>query len=236
MNKKVLITGAAGNIGSKLVHGLRHNYDLILLDRKSVDNEDLISADLSDYHEHWAHSFRDMSAVLHLAANPNTDATWEELVPDNIDSVLNICEACAQAKIERLIFASSCQIMKGYQNGQVPEITPGMAPLPENHYGASKLIGERVCKSYSEKYAFPVICLRIGWVPREGTNLDAVENPWLRSVWLSTTDLIQIFEKAIEAPVTGFRILYAVSQNKDMKWDLSTTSAVLGYVPSDGLD
>jgi nucleoside-diphosphate-sugar epimerase len=235
MKKKILITGAAGNIGNKLVNGLNDRYELTLLDRKKLDDKRFIYADLSDYDERWVKYFKGVSRVLHLAANPHTDAIWEELIPNNIDAVLNVCEACVQEKISRLIFASSCHTMKGYMDCNVPKITTDMPPLPGNHYGISKVIGERVCKSYSDRHFLSVICLRIGWVPREGKNLHALDNPWLRSLWLSTRDLIQVFEKAIESKAAGFIVLYAMSQNKGMKWDLSATEKILGYAPRDGL-
>ena len=235
MRRRILITGAAGNIGSKLVNGFRHRYDLILLDKKRSDDERFLCCDLSHYDKHWTKHFEKVSTVIHLAADPHTDATWEQLIPDNIDSVINVCEACVDRKVERLIFASSCHTMAGYLNKNVDLVNRDMTPLPGNDYGISKLVGERICKSYSEKHSLSVICLRIGWVPRETKKLDRVHNPWLDSLWLSTLDLIQVFERSIEVEGIKFEVLYAMSGNRPMLWDLDTTKKILNYTPKDGL-
>jgi nucleoside-diphosphate-sugar epimerase len=235
MKKTILITGAAGNIGYKLINGFEHKYDLVLLDKKKLDDERFLCCDLSYYDQRWTKYFEKISTAIHLAANPHADATWEQLIPDNVDSVLNVCEACTDKKVERLIFASSCHTMKGYFDKKVDLVTTDMTPLPEDDYGISKLIGERICKSYSEKHSFSVICLRIGWVPRESKKPKSVSNPWLESLWLSTPDLIQVFKRAIEVEDIKYEVLFAMSANTPMKWDLDNTIKTLKYAPKEGL-
>jgi uronate dehydrogenase len=234
--RKIVITGAAGNIGTKLRKAFMDKYDLILIDKKRIDAANAICADLSSYDENWAKHFKNGSTVIHLAANPHEDARWQELLPDNIDSVLNVCQACAQKNVERLIFAGSCHTMGGYKDKNIDLITGDMEPLPDCDYGVSKLIGERICKSYSNRYSLSVICLRIGWVPRGDKRPNKEIGPWLRSLWLSNRDLVQVFEKTIEAKNIRFKILYAVSNNEEMHWDLETTMKTLGYKPRDGIN
>jgi len=231
--KRVLITGAAGNIGTKLSSAFADKYDLILLDRKNIDVPKAICADLSKYDKNWAKYFENVSAVIHLAANPNERARWQELIRDNIDSVLNVCHACVKKKVAHLIFASSCHSMGGYKDKNVDLISADMEPLPDCDYGVSKLIGERTCESFSDKYPLSVICLRIGWVPREDRRPGIDTNAWLRNLWLSNRDLVQIFEKSIEAKNIKFKILYAMSNNEGMNWDLETTMKTLSYKPQD---
>lgn len=74
-----------------------------------------------------------------------------------------------------------------------------------------------------------------GWVPRQEKRPDVGTNLWLKSLWLSDRDLIQIFEKSIEARDINFKILYATPDNTGMNWDLRTTMVTLGYEPQDGL-
>ena len=233
--RKVLITGAAGNIGTKLRNAFVDKYDLILLDKKKIDASNAICADLANYDEDWVKHFENVSTVIHLAANPYEGARWPELITDNIDSVLNLCHVCVEKEVERLIFASSCHTMGGYKDKNVDSITVDMQPLPDCDYGVSKLIGERICKSYSEGYPLSVICLRIGWVPREDKRPGKGIDPWLRSLWLSNRDLVHIFERSIEAKNIKFKILYAMSSNKGMNWDLQTTIKTLNHNPRDGI-
>ena len=229
--RRVLITGAAGNIGTKLSSAFVDNYDLMLLDRKKIDVPTAICADLSNYDKNWAKYFENVSAVIHLAGNPNERAGWQELIRDNIDSVLNVCHACGKKKVARLIFASSCHTMGAYRDKNVDLITADMEPLPDCDYGVSKLIGERICKSFSDQYPLSVICLRIGWVPRGDRRPGIDTNAWLRSLWLSNRDLVQVFQKSIEAKNIKFKILYAMSNNQGMNWDLETTMKTVSYKP-----
>jgi nucleoside-diphosphate-sugar epimerase len=231
----ILITGAAGTIGKKLVAAFDKKFDLVLMDREKIDHQGYISADLSAYEKRWVERLKGISTVIHLAANPSPNASWEDLIPDNIDSVLNICEACAAHQVDRLIFASSCFTMKGYFDEHCGLITSSMAPRPDTAYGISKMIGERICKSYGEKRSLSVIILRIGWVPGESTKPNVEDNPWLRSLWLSDRDLIHIFERSIEVKDIGFEILYAISRNKGMPWDIEYTEKVLDYRLRDGI-
>ena len=69
--KRVLITGAAGNLGRKLTNYLQGRYDLQLLDRKSGDYADIHQADLAHWDPTWVEQFSDVDTVVHLAANPN---------------------------------------------------------------------------------------------------------------------------------------------------------------------
>lgn len=233
--KRVLITGAAGNIGSKLRNGLSDKYDLILLDKKTIYNTNAICDDLANYDGNLAKHFENVSTVIHLAANPNEGAHWRELIPDNIDSVLNVCRACVEKKVDRLIFASSCHTMGGYRDRDIDLITADMEPLPDCDYGVSKLIGERICKSFGDKYSLSVICLRIGWVPRGDIRPGLEMDPWLRNLWLSNRDLIEIFKGSIEVKNVKCVILYAMSNNEGMIWDLHTTMETLNYKPLDGI-
>jgi len=235
MKRRVLITGAAGNIGSKLIDAFEQKYDLVLLDKRRLGRGDFVHADFRHYDYRWVRHFERVSTVLHLAANSDENATWEYLIPDNIESVLNVCHACIQKKVGRLIFASSCHTMGGYRNKNLDLITVDMKPLPDCDYGVSKLIGESICKSFSEKYPLSVICLRIGWVPLEKGIPNVEENIWLKSLWLSTRDLIQVFFRAVESKGIRFKILYAMSKNRGMNWDLSATMRTLNYTPQDGL-
>ena len=231
----IVITGAAGNIGGRLLAAMRDKFALVLLDKKENKNETIVYADFSKYDSNWTKHFCDVSTVLHLAGNPRQNAEWEELFSDNIDAVLNICHACVEKKVGRLIFASSCHTMGGYMNTDINLITAGMKPLPDSPYGISKVIGERICKSFSERYSLSVICLRIGWVPHGDKKPNSKLSRWHRSLWLSNRDLSQIFERAILAEDIKFKILYAMSNNKEMVWDLEATIKTLNYKPQDGM-
>src|SRR5262249_24198832 len=139
--------------------------DFVLLDHESAsDQPDVILADLDVLDEKWLTHFHGVDTVIHLAANPNEFASWEELERPNIDALANVFHACALAGVERLIFASSNHAMGGYRElGDMP-ITVDLPPKPDGPYGATKLMGERLGRSLAEAFDITFIALRLGWV------------------------------------------------------------------------
>jgi nucleoside-diphosphate-sugar epimerase len=235
MGKRILITGAAGNIGSKLVRGLRERYELVLVDRRKGPGTRVV--DLS----RWDHSIREIlngvETVIHLAGNPDEKAQWKDLVNDNIHALLNVWHGAVMAGVRSFVFASSCHTMGGYWNEENPSlITTDMAPRPDSDYGASKVVGEEICRNFSLRHGISSICLRIGWVPRDGRAPGRGASMWLRSLWLGEKDLLGIMTCAIEAEDVGFGIFYAVSGNCPGLWDLSGAERMLGFRPVQGSD
>jgi len=228
---RIIITGASGNIGTKLSVALRGKYDLTLLDRRISVIEDIIQVDLSHYRRNWINYFKGVHTVIHLAANSHVEAIWSELVPDNIDCVLNVCKASVVNGVKRMIFASSNHTMGGYRDEDIRMITADMEPRPDCDYGASKLIGERIMRFYSSLCSVSVICLRIGSVYPGSEMPDSGADDWCKSLWLSNSDMVQIFERSIEAEDIGFEILYAMSKYGIRQWDLERTMDVLDYQP-----
>ena len=84
--KRVLITGAAGNLGGKLAQHLRGRYALRLLDQRADAADEVIGADLSHWVKGWVQQFEGVDAVVHLAANPNPTPPWADLLASNLDS------------------------------------------------------------------------------------------------------------------------------------------------------
>jgi hypothetical protein len=52
-------------------------------------------------------------------------------------------------------------------------------------------------------------------------------------MWLSNRDMNQAIEKAVEAPPFGFDVVFLMSRNEGMRWDIEHTRDVIGYVPED---
>jgi uronate dehydrogenase len=101
---RVLITGAAGNLGRKLAEHLAPRCALTLLDR--VASPRVIAADLSVWSDDWVRHFKSVDSVVHLAGNPAAYHDWPELIGPNIDAVVNVFEAAARSGVRRVIFAN----------------------------------------------------------------------------------------------------------------------------------
>jgi NAD(P)-dependent dehydrogenase (short-subunit alcohol dehydrogenase family) len=232
---KVLVTGAAGNIGGKVRAHLtaRGGYELTLLDIDPGGDPAIIEADLSRYDEHWVSRFEGIDVVVHLAAEARPWAPWGSLERHNIDTMINVYEAALAHGRPRVVYSSSIQTMLGHPEDR--RLTDDLDARPRNMYGAAKIFAERLGFSYAERHGLSVICLRIGAV-RSGDNEPGPHHGGIRAQqsWLSNRDLCHAIERAITVEDLPYAVLTVVSDNPGMPWDLSETRRVLGYEPRDG--
>ena len=232
----VLITGASGNIGTKLRAAWSDIYDLVLLDIAATPHDpDVIQVDLGELDDDWITHFHGVDTVVHLAANPDEFASWEDLERPNLDVLANVLHAAALAGVERFIFASSNHVMGGYRELDDMRITPDLPPRPDGPYGATKLMGERLGRSMSQAFDITFVALRLGWVQPGENRAETLPDEWSRSMWLSNGDLVRIFEAAIEAELDdrAFVVVNGMSNNRGTRWDLDSAAEVLGFDPED---
>lgn len=234
--RTVLITGACGNIGRKLRAAWTDVYDLILIDKDAGEDDlEIIEADLAKMDDDWITHFHGVDTVVHLAANPDDRADWEDLVGPNLDAMANVFHAAALAGVERLIFASSNHVMGGYQELDNAPISVDQEPRPDGPYRATKLFGERLGQSLSRAFDLTFIALRLGWIQEGMNRAESLPDDWSRKLWLSNADLVQLFDCAVEAEIEDrtFVVLNGMSRNHGMRWDLSETAELLGFLPVD---
>jgi NAD+ dependent glucose-6-phosphate dehydrogenase len=236
MSRTVLITGAGGNIGTKLrAHFSSLGWTLRLLDVDAHGDAAIQAADLAEWDDAWVGQFADVDTVIHLAGNPSPRTSWESAQRLNIDLTANVYEAAAAHGVRRVVFASSNWVMAGHR--PFPgTLTTDMAPYPINPYGVSKLVGERMGHSLHARRGVSVICFRIGYLQR-GDNLPGPHmgwSTWGQAMWLSNRDLCQAMERAVLADNVGFAVLNLMSDNPGMRWDIETTKRTIGYAPRDG--
>jgi nucleoside-diphosphate-sugar epimerase len=227
--KRVLITGAAGRIGTSLAEHLGDRYDLRGAYFPAVPEHPLIAdpvvADCSVY-EQIAPAMEGIDAVVHLAGEPSTRAPWEVVRAANIEGTYNVMESARQAGVKRVIFASTNHVMGMYDRDRQWPVYPSQPVRPDSLYGVSKAFGEALGRHYYDQFGLSVICFRIGWFlpePRDEIG---------RWMWLSPRDCAQLVWRAIESDV-GFGIFYAISGNGGRHWDISETIERLGYRPQD---
>ncbi len=234
--RTVLITGACGNIGRKLRRAWADVYDLVLIDRlDDPDDPEIITADLEILDDEWITHFHGVDTVVHLAANTDEHAPWDDLIGPNIDVLANVFHAAALAGVERLVFASSNHVMGGRQESDNEPIDVDSIPMPDGPYAVAKLIGERLGRSLGRAFDMTFIALRLGHIQEGPNRPDTLPDEWARQMWLSNADLIRLFDCAVEAEIDdrSYVVVNGMSRNHGMRWDLSEAAELLGYLPED---
>jgi NAD(P)-dependent dehydrogenase (short-subunit alcohol dehydrogenase family) len=234
--RTVLITGACGNIGRKLRNAWADVYDLVLIDRvDDLDEPEIIMADLEILDDDWITHFHGVDTVVHLAANTDENAPWEELIGPNLDALANVFHAAALAGVERVVFASSNHVMGERRALDDEPIGVDANPMPDGPYAVTKLVGERLGRSLARAFDMTFIALRLGHIQEGSNRPEDLPDEWARQMWLSNGDLIRLFDCAVEAEIDdrSFVVVNGMSLNHGMRWDLSEAAELLGYLPKD---
>lgn len=233
--QKVLVTGSKGTIGSILTQSLVEDFGILQLDKQAISNNTTeFAVDISDLNS-LDKAFSTMGAVdyvVHLAANPDANAPWDEILKSNIIGTKNIYECARKYGVKKIIFASTTHLVayKGYPHSSPlgRPIEANDPPRPDSDYGTSKGFGEMLARQYYDLYGIQTICIRIGSVSPEDKPVEPYEK-----LWLSHNDVAQVFRKALETDIP-FGIYFATSENEGPIFDISQTKQDLGYSPLDG--
>ena len=224
--KTVLITGAAGDVGTHLRRELAGRYNLRLSDLRPVaklgKGETFVKGDVGSMKD-MLKTTRGVDAIVHLGAY-SVEADWDTILRANIDGTYNVFEAAHRNGVKRILFATSNHAMGFYRRDQT--IDHRVYPKPDSRYGVSKVFGEALGSLYSDKYGLEVFNMRIGNV-----NPRPVDKRRL-SIWISPRDLAQLVTIGIEHPDIRFEIVYGVSGNQ-RSWYDNSNARRLGYQPRD---
>jgi len=178
-NKKILLTGGAGFIGTKLCSILSENNNILLydnLDRNSIKNTNLLNkenvklvqGDILDSLKlkEVVSNFKP-NIVIHLAAVAGIDTVIKNPVKTmqvNMIGTYNLLEALKENMdcIERVIDFSTSEVFGSYAYKVEESSNTNLAPVGEARwtYSVSKLAGEHLAHSYYREYKLPVVTIR----------------------------------------------------------------------------
>lgn len=228
MTTRLLITGAAGGVGTLLRPLLaRPGRTLRLLDVVDVpevgDGAESVRASITDLAA-ITEACADVDAVLHLGGL-STEHGWADIMVTNIDGTYKVFEAARRAGVPRVVFASTNHTV-GFHPDTGVEAPDYLFPRPDTYYGVSKVAGEALGSLYHDRYGMDVVCLRIGACYARPLDTRML------ATWLSPADCARLVEAALSAPAPGFRVVWGVSDNTRRWWSLAEAEA-LGYRPED---
>lgn len=229
MQKRILIVGGTGRIGSAIVRGLGGRYDLRLTSRSATPADaarGLYRVDVGGSPEALARAARGCHAIVALGAMGG-EGEFDDIAYMNIRGAYHVYEAARRAGVPRVVFASTNHVY-GERRTSGLLASADWPTTPSGLYAASKVFGEALGRVYAHRYGMSVICLRIG-------NYPANERPTAHSVarWISPRDMAQIVERSIEVEHLPYGVVNAVSENDERWMDLEGARRLLGYVPED---
>ncbi len=242
---QILVTGAAGKIGSKVVLELvKHGHHVRATDRRPVPSEvrtaaEVVYADLTDSLA-MLNVVRGCDAVAHIGAIPQPHAVSpDEVLRLNVLGTQNILEAARAEGIRKVVLTSSVGAL-GFSFPTHPCL-PDYLPIdtahprrPQDVYGLSKLMNEESAAAMTRLCGMTTIVIRPPYV----MDMDhAKERGWLKnfsgrtgdhydsSFWsyIDVLDQARAFRLALEAEMTGHHVFFTMADD----FAVNSTAAAL---------
>jgi nucleoside-diphosphate-sugar epimerase len=243
---RILVTGAAGTLGSAVVAHLRslgHSvraHDLVPLDPAQAD--EVVSGDLRDA-EHVRSLVDGMAGVVHAAAIPSPQPDEQAVFANNVMSAYQVLDAAGRGGVPRIVYVSSLSAL-GFaysERGASPEsvpVTETHPPVAEDVYGLSKYLGEQIASTTARRWGGTVVSLRfpfLGSGKRLRRHLALVherpgEGRRILWAWLDTRDAARAIEAALTKPLSGHQLINVVAP--DTTALESTAELLRRYHPS----
>lgn len=227
---RILITGAAGSLGSHLRPGLAPlAHRIRLVDVKPMEggaaHEEIVQCDLSDK-DAALEVTRDCDAIVHFAGHPR-EQTFEEIVADTLPAAYHVYEGARLHGAKRVVYASSIHAVGFHPVEDVPDTR--VMHRPDTFYGLTKTFVEDLGSLYWDKFGLETVALRIcSCFP------EPADRRMLWS-WLSFADCVRLVEAALTAPRVGFSVVYGTSDNAARA--VSNRHAThIGFQPRDSAD
>jgi len=220
---RILVTGAAGRVGSTVAKGLLDRHEVRGHDRVEIPYlDDTIISELDDFAA-VQEATRDIDAIAHIGGLPGGNE-WEPMLQSNFIGTYNVFEAARQNGVKRIAYASRAGVLGLYPRSQTR--TMDMTTTPVGIYTVSKVFAEALAHSYAHQHDMEMVCIRIGNFKLER---DQPEHPH----HLSHGDCVRVFEQALTHPGVKFEIVFGVSGSNWPLYDMEHSKQAIGYQPQD---
>ncbi len=232
--KKVLLTGATGRIGKAFWEYADEKYDLRLTSRNreklgDTGRHEAMELNAADP-DSCQRACEGIHTVVHLAADPSgRSGFYESLMDNNVKGAYNMFRAAKDQGCQRLIYASSIQVVSGYPLDV--QARHDDAPKPLNLYAVTKCFGEALAHYFAMVEGLSSIAVRIGNYELNGPSVGSDARQL--SAFISVRDMNQMLERCIEATDVQYGIVQGVSDNRFKRMDITSARELIDYQPQD---
>lgn len=239
---RILITGAAGTIGTQVARHLSKEHSLTLVDvsfnhfpADLKENITFIESDLT-IQNNWSGLLDDIEYVIQLAADSSPQATfYDSLLDLNIKLPFNLFDEATRApSLKRILFASSIHAVDAYPEER--EIRVEDPVRPNDLYGVSKTYLEGLASYYAYIKGIHSIGMRIGDYKVSAAEIPNRPGPHGLSTYLSANDFNHFIECCLSTPLKmdePYMLLNVLSNNTFTRLDLESARKKIGYSPKD---
>jgi len=236
----VLVTGALGVIGSRILPMLARDFDVVPSDVGHSDLPGYVALDLMDFSQTYR-LLEQVDSVVHLAVATGggraqhlepgeLDPVDKKMLQVNPSTVHNILEAAARLRLRRVVYVSSLTILLADKERK--SYTDDMPVDPTNLYACTKLFGEQLAFVKWRDMGLSTISLRLGQPYSVGHELDEIwrTSARARSFRIHLEDIALGIKLALQTSCE-FGVYNLVSRSDNQRVDLSKAQADLGYEP-----
>lgn len=225
--QRILITGAAGGLGSLLRESLKGWGPVLRLSDigglgEAGKGEEVVPCELGDL-DAVTDLVDGVDGIVHLGGK-SIEGEFENILNANFRGTYHIFEAARRHGGKRILFASSNHAIGFHER---TDKLDGDSPFrPDSIYGVSKAFGETLARYYYDKFGVESVSVRIGSCfpePRDRR---------MMATWLSPNDFTRLVKAVFEASRVGASMIYGASDNREQWWD-NSHAGFIGWTPRD---
>jgi len=224
---KIVITGGSGKLAEYLAPALAQEHAVLLFDKQPPQHNKFlyVQGEITDKSK-LGEAFRGADAVIHLAAlRSRYNHLPMKVMETNALGTFCVLEAARREGVKKLLLSSSDAVLGIAQS--TTELAPEYLPIDEKHplkpqdpYGISKMLGEKMCRLYAEGYDCNIIALRFSNILCPGDEqkyLADTKDPSVRRkslwAWVHVDDAVHAIQRALASKIRGYEVFHIAAED-----------------------
>ena len=226
----ILITGAAGRLGTQFRKGLAPLANTLRLSDRAENkdlqpNEEAVICELSDY-DAVLKMTEGVDTIVHFGGAP-VETSWQEILDSSIRGSYHIYEGARRNCVKRVVYASSVHAI-GYHRLE-DQIDANAPHRPDSLYGVSKCFVEDLSRLYWDKFGIETVCCRIF------SSFDQYTDRRMLWSMLTFDDCVRLVTASLTAPRVAHSIIFGTSSNRHKMVD-NRLAGHIGFEPQDSTE